>query len=211
VPTRLASSTSRRTNSLTSGPSRLSAPDRAGFYRGRRRSSLDSVPGAEQALVGQTAQRSSSRGGRHGRRAFRPGHQPQEPLQVRGVRRCRGNRRPDASRPDVGGARQRAAAGAAGAQADPRRDPDPRRAAHPRLRARAGGRDAAVHRDPAHGAGRGAKRHHRLPGLHRPACHVGTATGSDGRQYNLETDMRAMEGTYVAEDGSRQRGLFALI
>jgi hypothetical protein len=39
---------------------------------------------------------------------------------------------------------------------------------------------------------------------------VGTATGSDGRQYNLETDMRAMEGPYIAEDGSRQRGLFAL-
>ena len=43
------------------------------------------------------------------------------------------------------------------------------------------------------------------------AFHVGTATGSDGRTYNLETDMRAMEGTYIAEDGSRQRGLFALI
>ena len=43
------------------------------------------------------------------------------------------------------------------------------------------------------------------------AFHVGTATGSDGRAYNLETDMRAMEGTYIAEDGSRQRGLFALI
>ena len=41
--------------------------------------------------------------------------------------------------------------------------------------------------------------------------HVGTATGSDGRTYNLETDMRAMEGTSIAEDGSRQRGLFALI
>jgi hypothetical protein len=40
---------------------------------------------------------------------------------------------------------------------------------------------------------------------------VGTATGSDGQQYNLEADMRAMEGTYVAEDGSRQRGLFAFI
>jgi hypothetical protein len=35
--------------------------------------------------------------------------------------------------------------------------------------------------------------------------------GSDGRQYNLEADMRAMEGTYVAEDGSWQRGLFAFI
>jgi len=40
---------------------------------------------------------------------------------------------------------------------------------------------------------------------------AGSATGSDGRQYNLEADMRAMEGTYVAEDGTRQRGLFAFI
>jgi hypothetical protein len=40
---------------------------------------------------------------------------------------------------------------------------------------------------------------------------AGTATGSDGRQYNLEADMRAMEGAYVAEDGTRQRGLFAFI
>jgi hypothetical protein len=43
------------------------------------------------------------------------------------------------------------------------------------------------------------------------AFYVGTATGSDGKQYNLETDLRAMEGRYVAEDGSRKRGLFALI
>jgi hypothetical protein len=43
------------------------------------------------------------------------------------------------------------------------------------------------------------------------AFHVGTATGSDGKQYNLETDMRAMEGSYIATDGSRNRGLFALI
>ena len=41
--------------------------------------------------------------------------------------------------------------------------------------------------------------------------HAGTATGSDGKQYNLETDMRAMEGTYIAENGTRQRGLFAFI
>ena len=41
------------------------------------------------------------------------------------------------------------------------------------------------------------------------AYHVGTATGSDGRRYDLETDVRAMEGTYVAEDGSRRRALFA--
>ena len=43
------------------------------------------------------------------------------------------------------------------------------------------------------------------------AFHVGTATGSDGRRYNLETDMRAMEVTYIAEDGSRKRCLFALL
>jgi hypothetical protein len=73
------------------------------------------------------------------------------------------------------------------------------------------GHHPAVHRDPAHGPGRRAQRHHRLQGRHRPGLHVGTATGNDGRQYNLETDMRAMEGTYIAEDGSRQRGLFALI
>ena len=41
------------------------------------------------------------------------------------------------------------------------------------------------------------------------AYHVGTATGSDGRTYDLETDVRAMEGTYLAEDGSRKRALFA--
>jgi hypothetical protein len=41
------------------------------------------------------------------------------------------------------------------------------------------------------------------------AYHVGTATGSDGRRYDLETDIRAMEGSYVAEDGSRKRALFA--
>jgi hypothetical protein len=43
------------------------------------------------------------------------------------------------------------------------------------------------------------------------AFHVGTAIGSDGRRYDLETDMRAMEGTYIAENGTRQRGLFAFI
>jgi hypothetical protein len=43
------------------------------------------------------------------------------------------------------------------------------------------------------------------------AYHAGTATGSDGKQYNLETDMRAMSGTYVATDGTRRHGLFAFI
>ena len=40
---------------------------------------------------------------------------------------------------------------------------------------------------------------------------AGSATGSDGRQYNLEADMRAMEGTYLATDGTRHRGLFGFI
>jgi hypothetical protein len=31
----------------------------------------------------------------------------------------------------------------------------------------------------------------------------------DGRRYDPETDIRAMEGTFVAEDGSRRRALFA--
>jgi hypothetical protein len=43
------------------------------------------------------------------------------------------------------------------------------------------------------------------------AYHAGTATGSDGRRYNLETDMRAMSGTYVATDGTRRHGLFGFI
>jgi hypothetical protein len=40
---------------------------------------------------------------------------------------------------------------------------------------------------------------------------LGTATGSDGNQYNLEVDIRAYEGTYIAEDGSTNRAAFALI
>lgn len=40
---------------------------------------------------------------------------------------------------------------------------------------------------------------------------IGEATGSDGVTYGLEVDIRAMEGNYVAEDGSHQEGAFALI
>jgi hypothetical protein len=40
---------------------------------------------------------------------------------------------------------------------------------------------------------------------------AGSAAGSDGRQYHLEADMRAMAGTYVAADGTRHRGLFGFI
>jgi hypothetical protein len=43
------------------------------------------------------------------------------------------------------------------------------------------------------------------------AYHVGTATGSDGKRYSLETDIRAYQGEYVAVDGSQHRGTFALL
>jgi hypothetical protein len=43
------------------------------------------------------------------------------------------------------------------------------------------------------------------------AYHVGEARGSDGHTYNLETDMRVMEGKYVAVDGTTRHGSFALI
>jgi hypothetical protein len=46
-------------------------------------------------------------------------------------------------------------------------------------------------------------------GVTAQAYHVGTATGSDGIRYNLETDVRIYEGEYVAEDGSRREGTFA--
>ncbi len=43
------------------------------------------------------------------------------------------------------------------------------------------------------------------------AFHAGTATGSDGQRYNLETDMRVFAGEYVAANGSRRRGTFVFI
>jgi hypothetical protein len=43
------------------------------------------------------------------------------------------------------------------------------------------------------------------------AYHVGKATGSDGKTYNLETDIRVMEGRYVSVEGTRRQGTFALI
>jgi hypothetical protein len=43
------------------------------------------------------------------------------------------------------------------------------------------------------------------------AYHVGTATGSDGKRYSLETDIRAYQGTYIAADGSHNSGTFALL
>ncbi len=40
---------------------------------------------------------------------------------------------------------------------------------------------------------------------------VGTATGSDGKTYNLMTDMRVFQGEYVSADGTHHRGTFVLI
>jgi hypothetical protein len=36
----------------------------------------------------------------------------------------------------------------------------------------------------------------------------GQATGSDGKIYNVELDVRVIEGEYIAEDRSHQRGTF---
>jgi hypothetical protein len=43
------------------------------------------------------------------------------------------------------------------------------------------------------------------------AFHAGTATGSDGKRYNLETDMRAFRGSYLATDGTMQHGAFGFV
>ena len=51
----------------------------------------------------------------------------------------------------------------------------------------------------------------KFKGFIAQAYHVGTATGSDGKRYSLETDIRAYQGEYVAADGSHQRGTFALL
>ncbi len=42
------------------------------------------------------------------------------------------------------------------------------------------------------------------------AFHVGSARGSDGKTYNLETDIRAFEGQYVV-DGVTHQGAFAFV
>jgi hypothetical protein len=48
-------------------------------------------------------------------------------------------------------------------------------------------------------------------GVIAQAYHAGTATGSDGKRYNLETDIRAYQGEYIADDGSHHHGTFALL
>ena len=37
---------------------------------------------------------------------------------------------------------------------------------------------------------------------------AGQAEGSEGKTSNVEFDVRVMEGEYIADDGSRQRGAF---
>jgi hypothetical protein len=48
-------------------------------------------------------------------------------------------------------------------------------------------------------------------GFSAVAFHAGTATGSDGATYNLETDIRAYRGPYIAADGSRRLATFGFI
>jgi hypothetical protein len=48
-------------------------------------------------------------------------------------------------------------------------------------------------------------------GVIAQAYHVGSATGSDGMTYNLETDIRVYQGEYIADGGSHHRGTFALL
>src|SRR4051794_20900997 len=48
-------------------------------------------------------------------------------------------------------------------------------------------------------------------GFSAVAYHAGTAVGSDGVRYNLETDMRAYRGQYGAADGTRRRGVFGYV
>jgi hypothetical protein len=48
-------------------------------------------------------------------------------------------------------------------------------------------------------------------GFSAVAFHAGTARGSDGATYNLETDMRAFKGAYVDATGARRFGTFAFI
>jgi hypothetical protein len=48
-------------------------------------------------------------------------------------------------------------------------------------------------------------------GFSAVAFHAGTATGSDGATYNVETDLRAYKGSYIAADGRRRFASFAFI
>lgn len=48
-------------------------------------------------------------------------------------------------------------------------------------------------------------------GFAAQATVAGTAMGSDGKTYNLISDMRVFQGEYVSVDGTHHRGTFVLI
>jgi hypothetical protein len=48
-------------------------------------------------------------------------------------------------------------------------------------------------------------------GFSAVAFHAGTATGNDGTRYDLETDVRAFQGTYIDRTGRRRFGTFGFI
>ena len=48
-------------------------------------------------------------------------------------------------------------------------------------------------------------------GFSAVAFHAGTAVGGDGARYDLETDLRAFQGTYLDRAGRRHFGTFGFI
>jgi hypothetical protein len=52
---------------------------------------------------------------------------------------------------------------------------------------------------------------HDFSGFSAVAFHVGTATAKDGTRYDLETDVRAFQGTYIDRTGRRRFGTFGFI
>ena len=48
-------------------------------------------------------------------------------------------------------------------------------------------------------------------GFSAVAFHVGTATANDGTRFDLETDVRAFQGTYIDRTGRRRFGTFGFI
>jgi hypothetical protein len=48
-------------------------------------------------------------------------------------------------------------------------------------------------------------------GFSAVAFHAGSALGSDGERYDVETDLRAFQGTYIDRTGRRRFGTFGFI
>ena len=68
-----------------------------------------------------------------------------------------------------------------------------------------------LHRMSAATAQRPSEWTSRLSGLSAVAFQAGTATGKDGTRYDLETDVRAFQGTYIDRTGRRRFGTFGFI